>query len=119
MTISNRGLNDLANGLVTGTAPTFNWIGVCNSSTGFSATQNTLGNQLIRKSVTNINQTTTGQVVKRVTIETTDIVGQSHSEVGAFSANTGGNMLDRIIYATTLHAGTSQTRIEIQFTWKR
>ena len=118
--ITNAGLNSLADGIVLNSVTSFNNIAVGDGATGFSAAQIALVSEDIRKTTTNTNTTTTGGVTKAITLLTTDIAGTNLSEVGAISAaTTGGTLLNRKVFSPTLHAGTSQTRINILFTWKR
>ena len=120
MAISSSGLNALADGIILNSATSFNNIAVGDGATGFSAVQIALVSEDIRKATTNTNTTTTGGVTKAITLLTTDIAGTNLSEVGAVSNPTsGGTLLNRKVFSPTLHAGTSQTRINILFTWKR
>lgn len=118
MTISNTGLSLLRN-LLAGDTINLNQMAVGNGTTGASTTDTELDNETLRKTASAAKSTTAGVVTKSITIASTDLSNQNISEVGVFDATSGGNMLDRIVFPSTLHAAGTEIRVDIQFTFRR
>ena len=85
-------------------------------NTAASATDTSLGSEVLRKALATSQQGNTGVVTVKMAVLSTEANGQSLKEVGVFNASSGGTMLNRIVHTQIDKTSSFEQRYQIEFT---